>query len=153
MLDSGSGSTAAHHDEIFSSSGLVDFDFTPPRRRVLIHVKDHGLRRIVAAVLRLDGLDAVEACEREDMLFHANRFRDDEKFEVVICDARREGPKTLSSIGALRRVHPTVPVVLLVVRCDQSFADEAARLGAYLLRLPMTSQELRDAARLGAFGH
>lgn len=119
-----------------------------PGRKVLVSMRDHALRRIVANALRKDGMEVVEAFDEAGALDEMRR-RSNRRIEALLLDARRETQSVIAAIARARAVDPRLAIVALVVRCDDEFVAGATDAGAIVLRLPMTSRDLRatlDAA-------
>jgi DNA-binding response OmpR family regulator len=117
--------------------------FDPPERRVLVGMRDHALRRIVSAVLRADGVDAVEAFDETATLHEIRRrLRPDRRFEAVLLDARRDSDSVLATVARIRAADPSLTVMALIVRPDEELVEKATARGAKVLRLPITSRAL-----------
>ena len=131
---------------------------TEPRenpRRVLVSIADHGLRRLIASVIRVAGHRVTESADDSTLLEKLSSARAPESltgaFQVLIRDARRDPRAALGALACLRRVDRTIPVVLIVpADPDDIFERNAHRLGAVLLRTPVDSRRIRTAvAALG----
>ncbi len=130
---------------VYAGSEILE----PPVRRVLVAMRDHALRRIVASVLRRDGIDAIEAFDENQTLEEIRRVTPDRRIEAVLVDARREPDSVAETIARVRAADSRLSVIALVVRRDDEFVATATSRGAVVLRLPMTSRDLRatlDAA-------
>ena len=113
------------------------------RRHVLIAMKEHALRRILAGALRSAGHVVVEAFSDTDMMTEISSAAT--PFDAVVRDGRRDPECVLDGLVRLRAADSHLPVCILVNRATPSFAMEAHRLGATLLGLPLTAAELRAA--------
>lgn len=115
--------------------------FHPFRPRVVVSMRDHALRRIVSSVIRGDGgHDVVEAFDEHELFAELARST----VESVVLDARRDPIGALDTLSSLRE-KSRMPVVLVVTKLDESFVGAASRLGASLLRIPVTSNALKAA--------
>ena len=112
------------------------------RQHVLVAMREHSLRRILAGALRCTGFDVVEAFDDADAIdeiVHADR-----PFDAILRDGRRDPEAVLDALSRIRHADAEAPVLLLVGRTTHpAFAGEARRLGAELLGLPITATELR----------
>src|SRR3954470_25060400 len=125
-----------------------------PARRVIVSMRDHALRRIVASVLRRDGIDAIEAFDDEQTLEELRRSTPERRVEAILVDARRDSFAAITTIARMRGCDASLALIALQVRRDDDFALAATNRGAVVLRLPMTSRDLRatlDAAAGTAF--
>ncbi len=121
--------------------------------RVLVGIQDHGFRRIISSVIRAEGPEVVETCNETDLLFELLRSRQPSTGELdlrwpvsaIVADLRKDGDRALGTLAKIRVIHPEVAVILLVGRVSEQLAAAAARHGATLLALPMSSQNLRSA--------
>lgn len=119
-----------------------------PARRVIVSMRDHALRRIVASVLRRDDIDVIEAFDDPQTLDELRRATD-RRVEAVLVDARRDSFAAITTIAKARAADPGLALIALMVRRDDDFVRAATTRGAVVLRLPMTSRDLRatlDAA-------
>ena len=116
-------------------------------RRVLVSIADHGLRRLVASVIRTAGHRVVESADDATLLAQIAK----EPFDVLFRDARRDPRAALGALAVLRRLERNLPVVFLTgPKPDEIFERNAHRLGAVLLRTPVDSRRVRTAvAALG----
>lgn len=120
-----------------------------PARRVIVSMRDHALRRIVASVLRGDEIDAIEAFDDPQTLDELKRSTAERRVEAVLVDARRDPFAAITTIAKARAADPSLALIALMVRRDDDFVRAATSRGAVVLRLPMTSRDLRatlDAA-------
>jgi DNA-binding response OmpR family regulator len=113
----------------------------PPITQVLVSMRDHALRRLVANVLRADGVVVVEAFDME-ATFEELR-RSNHLVQAILLDARRDSFETTVEIARLRAIDPNVGLIALNVRRDEAFEGAANRRGALVMQLPMTSRNLR----------
>lgn len=121
----------------------------PDRRlHVLVADDDDDLRALIAATLRSDGHDVVEArdgaelLERLDVAINSENDQPD----LLITDVRMPMLSGLGVLTALRRAHVSMPVLVITVYADASIRAVAERLGAVgLLLKPIDMDDLRAA--------
>jgi DNA-binding response OmpR family regulator len=115
---------------------------------VLVADDDDDLRDLIAATLRDDGYDVVEArdgaelLERLDVAINSeNRMPD-----VVITDIRMPRLSGYGVLSAIRRAGLSTAIVVMTVFADASIHGTASRLGASLvLQKPFEMETLRAA--------
>lgn len=112
-------------------------------RHVLLTMREHGLRRIIAGMLRTSGHTVVEAFDGPDM--RSEMAHSDRAFDVILRDARRDPEAVLSDLARLRDDDCHSRAVLLVGHAPEGYAAEAERVGAMLLALPVKAADLRRA--------
>jgi DNA-binding response OmpR family regulator len=87
----------------------------------------------------------VEGAADVDLALEAMERRD---FDLIVCDCRMPGKSGLDFLSELRRMHSTIPVLMISAFADSETEAEAKRLGAEeLLRKPFRRQELVDRAQ------
>lgn len=108
--------------------------------RLLIADDDDDFRLAAAELLRLEGFDVVELKDGQAALAHALS----EHFDVVLLDHRMPGIMGGDVYERLRRLRPSLPVVLMTAAMDpQGLARE---VGAPLvLNKPFDVDELMEA--------
>ena len=119
-----------------------------PRSTVLVADDDEDMRALVAAVLRADGYDVVEACDGAELLTRLEEAIDNPgaRPDVVITDIMMPKLSGLGVLDALRRAQVHFPVLLMTVLADASVHIVARRLGALgVLRKPFDMDDLRTA--------
>lgn len=112
-------------------------------RHVLITMREHSLRRIVAGALRTAGHAVVEAFDEPDM--RAEIEHTERPFDVLIRDARRHPDATLNDVVRLRNAGLAMPAIFVVSQVSEGYVSEANRLGVLLLPLPLKAADLRCA--------
>lgn len=121
----------------------------PDRRlHVLVADDDDDLRALIAATLRSDGHDVVEARDGAELLERLDVAinSEDDKPDLLITDVRMPMLSGLGVLTALRRAHVSMPVLVITVYADASIRAVAERLGAVgLLLKPIDMDELRAA--------
>lgn len=122
---------------------------TRPRPRLLIAEDDDEMRRLLQIALRRDGYDVV-ALDSGSALLERLLERDDANLgvDLVVSDVRMPGLLGTDVLAVLRARGFTVPVILITAFCEDSLANEAARLGATaLFSKPFDLDDLRTAVR------
>ncbi len=115
--------------------------FSPhAKRRVVVSMKDHALRRIVSSVMRAGGdLDVVETFDDPELFAELVRT----SVESVVLDARRDPLGALDTLSSIREKSRTPVVLVVMSKVDDAFVDAAGRLGGTLLRIPVTTNALK----------
>lgn len=120
------------------------------KTRVLLaddhEVVRHGLRLLVEDLF---GFEVVEASTAAD----AVAWGKDLSIDLVLLDVRLGQPDGLWALDEIRKIRPTVPVVMLSTFSDADFIQRAIDLGAngYVLKEASTSQ-LREAIDIAITG-
>jgi CheY-like chemotaxis protein len=103
-------------------------------RRVLVAEDDASLRRMIAAVLRGDGYDVVEAGDGLELLgqieaiLAGGRARSDEF--VILADVNMPGLTGMDVLAILRCASAAPAVILMTAFGDREVHAEARELGA-----------------------
>jgi CheY-like chemotaxis protein len=121
------------------------------RPRILL-AEDHAeTRALLAATLRGEGYDVVEAANgyeflsvmSEAWLRRSGRFPD-----LIVTDVRMPGPNGLRVLEGIRTAYWAIPVIVITAFGDQDTHAEARRLGAHVvIDKPFDLATLRDAVR------
>ena len=127
----------------------------PVRRRVLLAEDDVSLRQLLAAVLRADGYEVVEAVDGVDLLEAIERtlvmLRARPDSFAIVADVHMPGLTGLDVLAVLRCAHATTPVVLITAFPDRETRAEAFDLGARaMLAKPFSLEEFRSVVREAA---
>ncbi len=118
-----------------------------PAPRVLIGDDGQDPRETLSALLRREGFDAVPAESRSACLAALRAG----PFDAVLYDLRGPGAGDLESLRELRRIDPTVPIVLLAP--SGAGAAEAVRAGATaVLTRPFRTEDVVAAVRQAVGG-
>jgi len=128
----------------------------PTPTTVLVADDDDDMRDLIAATLRSDGYEVLEATDGVDLLDRLERALDDphERPDVVVTDIMMPRLSGLGVLDALRRAQLHVPVILMTVLADQSVHIVARRLGAVgVLRKPFDADDLRAAIMSACVAH
>ena len=118
------------------------------RRLVLIADDDDDLRALIAATLRRDDYEVIEARNGAELLEHLNTAMEspNKRPEMIISDVRMPILSGLGVLSALRRARVSMPVILITVFADTSVRTVAERLGATgVLKKPFDMDDLRTA--------
>lgn len=115
------------------------------RRRVLVVSADHALRKLIASVLRCDGIDAIEAASDADGLAEIHRTRASAPWgrplDVILLDARRGREAALRTLSEVRCADPAARIAVLVKDASLDAAVDA--YAAVPLATPITASSLR----------
>ncbi len=117
-------------------------------RLVLVADDDDDLRALIAATLRRDGYEVIEASNGAELLERLNAAIEspNKRPEMIISDVRMPILSGLGVLSALRRAHVSMPVILITVFADTSIRTVAERLGATgVLKKPFDMDDLRTA--------
>ena len=118
------------------------------RRLVLVADDDDDLRALIAATLRRDDYEVIEASNGAELLERLNTAIEspNKRPEMIISDVRMPILSGLGVLSALRRAHVSMPVILITVFADTSIRTVAERLGATgVLKKPFDMDDLRTA--------
>jgi DNA-binding NtrC family response regulator len=111
---------------------------------VLIVEDDHAVGKVLAALLRQQGLRSKLALSAEDAL----RLLATESFDVVVSDVRLPGADGISLLREITEKYADVPVVIMTAHGSVALAVEAMKLGAvdFLLK-PFEPLEIAHVIR------
>ncbi len=110
----------------------------PRRPRILVVEDDSALRFAMAALLRLERFDVIEADCVEDA-----KAKLDPRLDLVICDLRLPDGEGLSLLAPLRAIDPTIAVLIVTGFGTVDLAVRALKNGAEnFLSKPVDSDEL-----------
>lgn len=119
------------------------------RGRLLVVDDDRGMVRSLCDVLRISGWEPVGAHSGEEAL----RVLDDSRFSAVLMDVRMTGISGVEALGAMRRSHPTLPVLLMTAYASDALLEEARDTGATRIlhkpiAVPMLLEQLDKLQRM-----
>jgi len=118
--------------------------------RILLAEDDPALRTMMAARLRQDGCDVVEARSGDEALEMIATIADGEApmegVDLVIMDVRMPGLSGLEVIRLLRSWKWSTPVLFVTAYPDPELAAEVGELDARLLAKPFGLSRLSNAA-------
>ena len=116
--------------------------------RVLLADDDTDMRQVVAAALRQDGYEVIEARDGWQLLQYLathTREPDEDRIDLVISDIRMPGRNGLDVLAGLRWANPSMPFILITGFGDLHTHLEARRLGAAaVLDKPFDLEQLRS---------
>lgn len=122
------------------------------RVRIFLADDDPSLRRLLAAVLRADGYEVIEAEDGADLLqLLATTLVHEAPLEppdvdMILTDVRMPGTGGLEILRGLREASWTTPIILMTGHADRSLRHRARALGATaLLEKPIDLAGLRAA--------
>jgi DNA-binding NtrC family response regulator len=93
--------------------------------KILVAEDEQNLRRVLAAMLRRDGHEVVQAASGLEAI---DRIAD---VDVVITDLRMPGADGMEVLRAAARSHPHVPVIMITAYGSVGQAVEAIKAGAF----------------------
>lgn len=108
-------------------------------RHILVIEDDAGIRAGVLDALGFEGYETLEASDGETGMELALESCCD----LILLDIVLPGPSGLDILGEVRKVRPTLPVILLTARGEESDRVKGLRLGAddYVVK-PFSVKEL-----------
>lgn len=111
-----------------------------PPRNILVIEDDPAVRRGVVDALQLEGYRVLEAAEGKSGLARAL----EDAFDLILLDLALPGIDGLAILRQVRAVLPTLPVIIITARGEESARVEGLRLGAddYVVK-PLGLAELR----------
>jgi CheY-like chemotaxis protein len=118
--------------------------------RVLLAEDDPELRALLAAELRADAHEVVEACDGVELmaLVEEQSFGGTPGHAVVVTDIRMPHLSGLDVLAAYPLTCRSVPFILITAFGDDRTRAEAHALGAScVLEKPLDLTDLRDAVR------
>jgi DNA-binding response OmpR family regulator len=118
---------------------------TPPR--VVVAEDDDEMRLLIVSALRRDGYEVQEAADggRLLSLLSAPAGAPGMALDLIVADIRMPVCNGLKVLETLRKMHWTVPVILMTAFGDDETRAEAALLGAILFDKPFAMDDLRTA--------
>lgn len=96
------------------------------RGRLLVVDDDHGMVRSLCDVLRFSGWEPVGVHSGEE----AMRTVEAATFSAVVMDVRMTGISGVEALGAMRKLHPTLPVILMTAYASDALLEQARDYGA-----------------------
>ncbi len=113
--------------------------------RVLLVENDDDLRRLLASLLRGEGLEPVVARNAEDALEILRGDGAERVCDLAVFDVQLPGMSGLHALGVIAHEWPALPVVLVTASGDVR-DDRALELGARaFLRRPFSAREFLSA--------
>src|SRR5262244_3273788 len=93
--------------------------------KILVADDEQNLRRVLAALLRREGHDVVQAATGLEAI---DRLAD---VDVVITDLRMPGADGMEVLRTASRSHPHIPVIMITAYGSVGQAVEAIKAGAF----------------------
>jgi len=125
-------------------------DSIPPR--IVLAEDDPALRDLLAAFLRRDGYEVIEARNGVELLKRIHQIGSSifhgraEPLDLVITDFRMPGFSGLEVMECLRDAEWSLPVIVITAFGDTTFHEHARALGASeVLDKPFDLERLRQA--------
>lgn len=134
-------------DEMGASRRAADHEEVAPC--ILLAEDDPDLREMLAAVLRRDGYEVVEAADGDTALDHLAAFlvgNPAQRAELIVTDIRMPGCTGMQLLEGLRAADWPIPFVLITAFGDPELHEHAERLGAArVVDKPFTLRRFLDA--------
>lgn len=120
---------------------------------VLLGLKDRLHRQLIAAQLRWDGCNVLEASDGIELLEHIAdsllREHRPRRPDLIIAEVNLSGRRGIDMLADLRLEGWDTPFVLTATDQDHALADEAMRLGpVFVFGVPFDVDDLRTAVVL-----
>ena len=96
-------------------------------RTLLVVDDDAAMRQMLASLFREHGYEVRDSASADEALKEAAKF----DFDAILSDIRMPGKSGIEMVGALRRMRPETPVVLMTAFGSIDSAVEAIRAGAF----------------------
>ena len=111
------------------------------RGRLLVVDDDHGMVRTLCDVLRFSGWDPVGVYSGEEAMLKVEAAR----FSAVVMDVRMTGISGVEALSAMRKRHPTLPVILMTAYASDALLEQARNSGVTtILHKPIAVPGLLD---------
>lgn len=111
------------------------------RGRLLVVDDDHGMVRTLCDVLRFSGWDPVGVHSGEEAMLKVEAAR----FSAVVMDVRMTGISGVEALSAMRKRHPTLPVILMTAYASDALLEQARESGVTrILHKPIAVPGLLD---------
>src|SRR5512135_2328911 len=106
--------------------------------KILVADDEQNLRRVLAALLRRDGHEVVQAANGHEAI---ERLAD---VDVVITDLRMPGADGMEVLRTASKNHPHVPVIMITAYGSVGQAVEAIKAGAFdYIEKPFEQDQIR----------
>jgi CheY-like chemotaxis protein len=108
---------------------------------LLVVDDDHGMVRTLCDVLRFSGWDPVGVYSGEEAMLKVEAAR----FSAVVMDVRMTGISGVEALSAMRKRHPTLPVILMTAYASDALLEQARDSGVTrILHKPIAVPGLLD---------
>lgn len=109
--------------------------------RILLVDDQKSLRRSLSLMLQSAGFETGEAQNGEEALSHLSKST----YDLVITDLRMEGMSGADLLREIKRINPSLPVILITAYGSIDSAVDAMRLGAFdYLTKPFREQDILE---------
>ncbi len=117
------------------------------RPRILLAEDDDDMRSLVAAALRDDGHEVVEAGDGGRLLVHLARAYGAKtmSYDLLVSDVKMPVCSGLQILESLRLARWPTPVILMTAFGDEQTRARAEGLGAVMFMKPFDMDDLRTA--------
>jgi DNA-binding response OmpR family regulator len=116
---------------------------------ILLAEDDEDMRLLLAAALRADGYEVVEARDGGRLLVHLAQAylsdRSHKAYDLLVTDIRMPVCSGLQILESLRQAHWQTPAVLMTAFGDEQTRLRADALGAIMFAKPFDVDDLRTA--------
>lgn len=99
-------------------------------RCVIVADDDRDTRRLLSVAIQSTGLEVIEACDGRELLGHFSALGGVRALRLIVSDIQMPNLTGLTALEAIRRVSPTLPVILITAFGDEDTHAQAQRLGA-----------------------
>src|SRR5450432_1390161 len=109
-----------------------------PQAKILVADDEQNLRRVLAALLRREGHEVVQAASGLEAI---DRLAD---VDVVITDLRMPGADGMEVLRTASKLHPHTPVIMITAYGSVGQAVEAIKAGAFdYIEKPFEQDQIR----------
>ncbi len=98
-----------------------------PTQHILVVDDDSAMREMLASLFEEQGVSVQQAASADEALESAR----ESEFDAVLSDIKMPGTTGIELVGALRRIRPDTPVVLMTAFGSIESAVQAMRAGAF----------------------
>lgn len=124
--------------------------------RVFLAEDDHEIRTLIASVLRREGHEVIEASQGHDLLRRVRSRQPSEADplrDIVVTAVRMPSVRGLNLLADLRRLQPTIPVLIVTGYGDAGTASASEIGAAAASGTPFSLAELiKTVLRLASWG-
>ena len=113
-------------------------------KRILIVDDEESMGRFLSIMLKKDGYDVASVTSGADALERAR----EESFDVVVTDIKMPGMDGIQVLEGIKKIDPSIPVVMMTAYASQRSAIEAVNKGAfYYLEKDAKNDEIQMVVR------